>query len=170
MDRVEWETLFMSMAFLVSQRSPDSETKIGCILVDESNRILSLGFNGFPRGCKDDKLPCTRPDKYPYMVHAEANCLLNAKSVLNPNLCTMYITAMPCAECLKLIIQAGIGTVVYGTIGTKIGDHHPDDFYQRILENVPLKLYGFNQIRKDKVKEDIKNLLFKTIDYIEERF
>jgi dCMP deaminase len=114
--RPEWDTLFMSLAFLVSQRSPDEQTKVGSILVDENHRILSLGFNGFPRGCKDANLPATRPDKYFYIIHAESNCLMNASVINNPNQCTMYVTAKPCSECTKQIIQYGIGNIVYGPV------------------------------------------------------
>lgn len=117
-DRPDWDTFFMALAFLVAQRSPDAETKHGAVVVDENRRILGMGFNGFPRGCRDEKLPTIRPGKYPYMVHAELNALINARSIPDPARSAIYITGEPCNECFKAIIQFGIGRVVHGSVGS----------------------------------------------------
>src|SRR5688500_6863178 len=76
--RPDWDTVFMTAAYLFAQKSPDAETKVGAILVDKHRKLLAEGFNGFPAGCNDTNLPNTRPDKYFFMRHAEDNCIDNA--------------------------------------------------------------------------------------------
>lgn len=102
----------MRIADVVSTRSPDPDTKHGAVIADQHHRILGVGYNGFPRGGPDHEYPTTRPDKYPYMVHAELNAILNCHA--RPEGATLYVTGRPCPECMKAIIQAGIDGVVYG--------------------------------------------------------
>ena len=116
---ITWEQYFMGLAQLSSLRSKDPNTQVGACIVDtKSNRILSVGYNGFPMGCSDKEFPWEKgnPDdydnKYSYVVHAEANAILNSggRSLEGA---TLYVTMSPCRECTKLIIQAGIKNVVY---------------------------------------------------------
>lgn len=116
-DRPSWDSYFLDMAALASTRSPDEQTKCGCVIVDKQNKILSQGYNGFPRGLNDEELPTTRPDKYPWMIHAEVNALLNCNASLHK--AKAYITTNPCFNCLVLMWQAGIDEVVYSTDGDK---------------------------------------------------
>lgn len=116
MTRIPWPQLFMRMAHLVSERSPDAETRHGAVLVDECNCILGVGFNGFVRGANDSTLPRFRPDKYPHMVHAESNCLMNARLSGGQTNLTMYVTGFPCDTCANLMAQAGVKCVVYGSV------------------------------------------------------
>lgn len=107
----------MSIAFLSAQRSKDPSTQVGACIVDEENRIVGIGYNGFPRGCSDDALPWSREGeltdtKYPYVVHAEANAIMN-KNTVSLHGCRMYVALHPCNECAKLILQSGIKEVVY---------------------------------------------------------
>ena len=79
-------------------------------------RVVGLGYNGFPKGCDDDEFPWERDGeflktKYPYVVHAELNAILN--SIQDLNGCTIYVSLFPCNECAKAIIQSGIRCVVY---------------------------------------------------------
>ena len=114
---LSWDEYFMAIANISALRSKDPNRKVGCCLVDEdSKRILAIGYNGFPRGCPDSKLPWTKhgkwlDTKYPYVCHAEANAILNSNSSLNNS--TAYVTLYPCNECAKLLIQAGIKKVVF---------------------------------------------------------
>ncbi len=126
MDRPDWDSLFMATAFLTAMRSPDAETKHGAVVVDNTHRILGTGFNGFPRGCRDDKLPNLRPHKYPYVIHAEVNALINCGGLKSPQQCTIYVTGEPCNECFKLIVQHQIGRIVYAGVGSKIIDSNTD--------------------------------------------
>jgi dCMP deaminase len=107
----------MGVALLAAQRSKDPSTQVGACIVDESNRILSTGYNGFPKGCSDDIFPWNRDEsigetKYPFVVHAELNAILNnrGKSLAGSKI---YVALFPCHECAKAIIQAGISEVIF---------------------------------------------------------
>ena len=117
-DPISWEEYFMSLAILSSYRSKDPSTKVGACIVNPNDKtILSLGYNGFPRGCDDKEFPWEKGDedetktKYPYVVHAELNAILNSHKDLRGS--ALYTTLSPCKECCKAIIQAGIKEVVY---------------------------------------------------------
>lgn len=119
-----WEDYFMGIALLAAKRSKDPSTQVGaCIVSSEdshnisANTILSVGYNGFPLGCSDDEFPWDREGeiletKYPFVVHAELNAILNAqgKSLVGAKL---YVALFPCNECCKAIIQSGIKEVIY---------------------------------------------------------
>lgn len=114
-DYITWDEYFMGVALLAARRSKDPNTQVGACIVDENNVILTTGYNGFPIGCSDDEFPWDREGeitKYPYVVHAELNAILNAsgKSLRGSRL---YVALFPCNECAKAIIQAGIREVVY---------------------------------------------------------
>ena len=114
-DYLSWDEYFMGIAVLSSYRSKDPSTQVGACIVNENNRIMSMGYNGFPSGCSDDEFPWDRTGeetKYPYVVHAEPNAILNSTVSLKD--ATIYVTLFPCNECAKLIIQSGIKHVVYG--------------------------------------------------------
>lgn len=114
-DYISWDEYFMGVALLAAKRSKDPNTQVGACIVDENNVILSTGYNGFPVGCSDDEFPWDREGemtKYPYVVHAELNAILNAngKSLHGSKI---YVDLFPCNECAKAIIQAGIKEVIY---------------------------------------------------------
>lgn len=117
---LSWDELFMGTAILASYRSKDPVTQVGACIAGADNRILSVGYNGAPNGFSDDVFPWgkTDPDplktKYPYVVHAERNAILNFRGY-NRELVgsTIYVTHFPCNECAKEIIQSGIRRVVY---------------------------------------------------------
>ena len=114
-DYISWDEYFMGVAILAAKRSKDPNTQVGACIVDKNNVILTTGYNGFPKGCSDDEFPWNREGeitKYPFVVHAELNAILNAsgKSLRGSRL---YVALFPCNECAKAIIQAGIAEVVY---------------------------------------------------------
>ena len=116
-DYISWDEYFMGVALLAAQRSKDPSTQVGACIIDGDKRILSTGYNGFPKGCSDDEYPCNRDEslgetKYQYVVHAELNAILNAsgKSLSGA---TVYVGLFPCHECAKAIIQSGIKEVIY---------------------------------------------------------
>jgi dCMP deaminase len=118
MAHISWDEYFMGVALLSSYRSKDPHTKVGACIVNTKKRIVGIGYNGFPYGCKDDEYPWDNgkemkflDTKYPYVVHAEANAILN--STQNLEGATLYVSLFPCNECAKLIIQSGIKHVVY---------------------------------------------------------
>ena len=106
---------YMRIAESVSQDSHDSETKVGYVLVHgKTGAIIATGFNGFIRGAQDKKLPNTRPEKYPYMIHSEANLICNAvRHGISTDGCYLVGTMSPCINCLRLIYQSGITTVYF---------------------------------------------------------
>ncbi|EJU20987.1 MULTISPECIES: deoxycytidylate deaminase [unclassified Mogibacterium] len=114
-DYISWDEYFMGVSLLAAKRSKDPNTQVGACIVDSNHVILSTGYNGFPLGCSDDELPWARTGedtKYPYVVHAELNAILNSggKSLRDA---TIYVGLFPCNECAKAIIQSGIREVVY---------------------------------------------------------
>lgn len=108
--RPSWNDYFLGLAKVVSQRSHDEQTQHGCVITDSSHRILGVGYNGFARGLQDNKLPTTRPDKYPWMIHAERNALSNC--VVRPDNGIAYITGQSCNDCIMALWQEGISKVV----------------------------------------------------------
>ena len=109
---LSWEEYFMTLALVASLKSKDQSTQVGAVIVDNhSRKVVSAGYNGFPRYMDDAKVPQTRPEKYLYVVHAELNAILHAERSLDD--CTLYVSVFPCAECTKAVIQSGIKTVIY---------------------------------------------------------
>lgn len=113
---LSWDEYFMAMAHLAAFRSKDPNTQVGACIVNDQKRVVGLGYNGFPRGCSDDFYSWKREGeflqtKYPFVVHAELNAILN--SIQNLSGCTLYVSLFPCNECAKAIIQSGITKVVY---------------------------------------------------------
>lgn len=117
-DYISWDEYFIGVAKLSGLRSKDPSTQVGACIVNADNRIVGIGYNGFPRGCEDTEYPWGNcgdsmclDTKYPYVVHAEVNAILNATQNLKN--ARLYVTLFPCHECAKMIIQAGIREVVY---------------------------------------------------------
>jgi dCMP deaminase len=108
---IKWDKRFLDLAQLVSSWSKDPSTKVGAVVVDDDRRVISLGYNGFPRGVKDNGRLNDRESKYKIITHAEANALLFAAESLKGYSIYTY-PFMPCSKCAGLIIQAGVRRVV----------------------------------------------------------
>ncbi|MCR6516388.1 MAG: deoxycytidylate deaminase [Clostridium sp.] len=116
-DFISWDEYFMGLALLSAKRSKDPSTQVGACIVSPTNRVLSVGYNGFAFGCSDDEFSWSRDGefletKYPYVVHAELNAILNNRGVSLEN-AKLYVALFPCNECAKAIIQSGIKEVIY---------------------------------------------------------
>lgn len=116
-DYISWDEYFMGVSKLSGMRSKDPNTQVGACIVSKNNKILSMGYNGFPNGCDDDKFPWDRngdflDTKYAYVTHSELNAILNYRGGSLEGT-KLYVSLFPCNECAKAIIQAGITTVVY---------------------------------------------------------
>ncbi len=115
---ISWDEYFMGVAKLSAMRSKDPHTQVGACIVSPQNKILSMGYNGFPTGCSDDEFPWNREsedpydNKYFYSTHSELNAILNYRGGSLEG-SKMYVTLFPCNECAKAIIQSGIKTVIY---------------------------------------------------------
>ena len=117
LDYISWDEYFMGVAILSGMRSKDPGTQVGACIVSGDNKILSMGYNGFPTGCSDDEFPWEREgepleSKYYFAAHSELNAILNYRGGSLEG-AKIYVSLFPCNECAKAIIQAGIKTIVY---------------------------------------------------------
>ncbi len=107
----KWDDRFLNLARLVASWSKDPSTRTGAVIVDPLRRVVSLGYNGFPRQIADDDRLLDRQVKYSIVVHCEVNALVNANRSVEK--CTLYTWPfMSCAPCASIMIQAGIARVV----------------------------------------------------------
>ncbi len=152
MSHISWDEYFMGVAILSGKRSKDPSTKVGCCIVNEEKRIIGIGYNGFPIGCDDKDFPWDNDpklpwldQKYPYVVHAEVNAILNTtQSIKNT---TMYVTLFPCNECAKLIIQSGVKELIY--MDNKYESTDNNIASKRMLESAKVKLTKMKKVSVD---------------------
>ena len=147
-DYITWDEYFMGVARLSARRSKDPNTQVGCCIVSQDNKILSMGYNGLPTGCSDDVFPWAREGedpletKYPYVTHSELNAILNYRGGSLEG-AKLYVSLFPCNECAKAIIQAGITTVVYGE------DKYPDSVSvrasKRMFDAAKVRYYPYHR-------------------------
>ena len=118
-DVISWDEFFMSVAIAAQRRSKDPNTQVGACIASTNHRILSVGYNGTPSALNDDFFPWGTSDdplqdKHNYVVHAEANAVLNYRGSLKDlEGSTVYVTLFPCHDCAKILAQVGVGEVVY---------------------------------------------------------
>ena len=157
-DHISWDEYFMGVSLLSAQRSKDPNTQVGACIVNPQKKIVGTGYNGFPHGCSDDNLPWERKGKnletkYPYVVHAELNAILNSVG-RDLTGCTIYTALFPCNECAKAIIQSGIREVVY--ISDKYADLDPTKAAKRMFGQAGVKM---RQVAIDKRRTlDFRNV------------
>eukprot|EP00667_Euglena_gracilis_P020164 EG_transcript_21778 len=130
-DYLSWDDYFMGIAVLSAERSKDPNRQVGACIVNGDRKTVGIGYNGFPDGCPDERLPWAGKEvftgssleaadvagmalltKYPYVCHAELNAIVNATTA-NLKGCTLYVTLFPCCECTKLVIQSGIRHIIF---------------------------------------------------------
>ena len=116
-DYISWDEYFMGVALLSAKRSKDPNTQVGACIVNQNKKIVGIGYNGLPFGCDDETFPWERSGnfldtKYPYVVHAEQNAILNARGKSLEG-CSIYVNLFPCHDCARNIIQSGIKKVYY---------------------------------------------------------
>lgn len=140
MSRPSWTDYFLGLAKVISQRSHDIHTKHGCVITDKNHRILGVGYNGFPKGLDDSKLPLTRPEKYFWMVHSEINSLANC--VVRPDNGTAYVTGQCCNNCIISLWQEGIDTVyMIDDHGTKLFDDEAKKRFDTFIKMSGMKIF-----------------------------
>lgn len=150
---ISWDEYFMLQAVMASYKSKDPSTKVGCVIVDEKNHQISMGYNGFVAGIDESQLPWGKEkdvplehQKYAYVVHAEANAIMHASRKLEG--ATVYITLFPCNECSKLLASSRIKEVVY------LSDKHHKQEATKISKRI-LTLSGI-VCRKVELSDEIK--------------
>ena len=145
-DYINWDEYFMGVAKLAGLRSKDPNSQVGSCIVSPDNKILSIGYNGFPRGCSDDVFPWSREGdeldtKYFYVTHSELNAILNYRGGSLEG-SKLYVTLFPCNECAKAIIQAGIRTIVYES--DKYANDASTRASKRMLNAAGVRYYQYN--------------------------
>ena len=173
-DYLDWDTTFMGIAAIISFRSKDPSTRHGAVIVDQNNRVLSLGYNGFARGVSDDIFPWTSPEKYDYVLHAERNAIDNSK-ISDLDNCKLYLWSekgyIPCSQCAAGIIQKGIKEVIIAAQITSDTDKFHWDPVIKMFKAANVKIRTLDQpltsisniIREfNKVFECIKNIKGET--------
>jgi dCMP deaminase len=116
-DEISWDQYFMSMAYLVSLKSKDKSTKVGCVIVGPDNEVVSTGYNSFPRLLNDNVAERSeRPLKYMFIEHAERNAIANAARIgVSTKDCRIYMPWYPCVDCARIMIQSGIKELIIHT-------------------------------------------------------
>ncbi|MFC2735072.1 MAG: deoxycytidylate deaminase [Oribacterium sp.] len=153
-DYISWEEYFMGVAEMSARRSKDPSTQVGACIVSRDNKILSMGYNGFPRGCSDDVFPWTKIHvsddpynaKYFYSTHAELNAILNYRGGSLEG-AKLYVTLFPCNECAKALIQAGIKTLVYRE--DKYADTPELRASRRMLDAAGVRYYQYQETGRE---------------------
>ena len=159
-DYINWDEYFMGIAMLAARRSKDPNTQVGACIVSDDNIILSTGYNGMPKGCSDDEFPWDRKGeneattKYPYVVHAELNAILNA-SGRDLRGSRIYVALFPCNECAKAIIQSGIKEVMYLS----------DKYNDTMLNLVSKRMLDAAGVKYTRMRTDLKELV---LDFVPE--
>ena len=146
MNTPSWVNYFLGLAVVASQKSHDIHTQHGCVITDKDNRILGLGYNGFPRGLDDNSLPKNRPDKYDWMIHAERNALANCTT--RPENGTAYVTGQCCNSCIMSLWQEGIKKVY-------MMDSHGTILFDEKQKNIFDTFVAMSGIEIIKVKPDL---------------
>ena len=110
-----WDDYYMALTYIIASRSKDPSTQVGAVIVDQTNRPLGIGYNGAPQPISDREINWKRPDKYVFIEHAEINAMDHASHGVHSLMgCTIYVSAMPCPNCMRRIVSRRIKRVVYG--------------------------------------------------------
>ena len=159
-DYINWDEYFMGIAMLAARRSKDPNTQVGACIVSDDNIIISTGYNGMPKGCSDDEFPWDRKGeneaatKYPYVVHAELNAILNA-SGRDLRGSRIYVALFPCNECAKAIIQCGIKEVMYLS----------DKYHDTMMNLVSKRMLDAAGVKYTQLRTNLKSI---TLDFVPE--
>ena len=144
-DYISWDEYFMGVSKLTGMRSKDPNTQVGACIVSNDNKILSMGYNGFPNKCSDDDFPWDREGdmlntKYAFVTHSELNAILNYRGGSLEG-AKIYVSLFPCHECDKAIIQSGIKTIVYDS--DKYADTNSTTASKMMLDAAGVRYYQY---------------------------
>lgn len=146
-DYISWDEYFMGISVLSGLRSKDPNTQVGACIVSADNKILSMGYNGFPRGCSDDEFPwdnegALMETKYAFVTHSELNAILNYRGGSLEG-AKLYVSLFPCNECAKAIIQCGIKTIIYDS--DKYENTETTRASKRMLDAAGVRYYQYQR-------------------------
>lgn len=154
---MNWDELFILQAAVIAQKSKDPSTKVGCVIVGDGNAVLSMGFNGFPRGINEhDKSRWERPEKYQWIEHAERNAVYNAaRHGINLNGSRLYLNWDPkgiCSDCARALVQVGVKEIIGPKkpfpgkgAGTHYSIDHSEIMFKEVgigIRTIPLEQLG----------------------------
>jgi len=145
---ISWDECFMKIAHIIADRSKDPSTQAGAVVVNKENVVVGLGYNGWPRGIKNEDLPWDKEGeyentKYAYVCHGEENAIYNANGSIKN--CKIYCTLFPCNECAKTIIQNGIKEVIYES--DKYADTSSVKASKRMFELAKVKTRQYSHVK-----------------------
>jgi dCMP deaminase len=149
-----WDEYYLNICGVVATRSKDPNTQVGCIIAGPAHEIRSTGYNSLPRGIRDDVAErLERPTKYLWMEHAERNAIYNAaRCGTTMEGCTIYIELMPCMDCARAIVQAGIREVVVSRdrMGQYSSEYYDEHFrmVEVLFQEAAIKLRQFPETEK----------------------
>lgn len=159
---LSWDEYFMGNAILISGRSKDPSTQVGACIINDDNKVLSVGYNGLTKGMDDDSFYWNSIGevtgeidkiKNNFVVHAERNAILNYRGNSEELVgSTLYVTLYPCIECTKEIIQAGIKKVVYLRMYSK---SEQVELSKMMFDAAGVEVVAYNP-KKDFSKDDVK--------------
>jgi len=160
MQVINWDEYFMGIALLSAKRSKDPSTQVGACIVDDDHKVVSIGYNGMPRGIADNDLTWEKGEglhsKYLYVCHAEFNAILNIRNGSSLKGCTVYVTLFPCNECTKAIIQTGIKKIVY--LSDKYADTIGMQASRKMLELAGVEVEEYKGNFKEVILKWVKQL------------
>ena len=161
---LSWDEYFMLQAMISSFKSKDPSTKVGCVIVDENNHQVTMGYNGMVAGIDETQLPWGKDksvplehQKYGYVVHAETNAILHTSRSLKN--CRAYVTLFPCNECAKLIASKQISEVVF--LSNKDRDSETHRMARKIfdLAGVRYRQMEISEMLLTDLQEHLQNLV-----------
>jgi len=163
--RPDWWDFWMTLSYYVSRKSLDPRTKHGCVVVDDDNNLLSMGYNSPPRGCDDAIMPIEPPDKYKVMAHAEENAINNAaRKGISLKGSTFYVTGHPCCACLRQILNVGALYICYGQVQSHCISIEDKKIMDLMLKGQKLKI---TQLHKDNLHQS-KIILNNVSTFVDE--
>lgn len=139
---------FISLCYFISSKSKDIRTQVGAAIVSPENDSYVTGYNGFPRGLEENTKRLKKPLKYVYTEHAERNAIYNcARKGIATKGSRIYITCLPCSDCARGIIQAGITEVVYHhnhPMNLEEGRQKVNEQLRSMFQECGIKLRGYS--------------------------
>lgn len=152
---MNWNEYFMEIARTAAKKSTDPSTQVGCVIVDQNNRVVSCGYNNFPENANREYMVNEKPMRYLLSVHAEMRALLNAKTSVDG--CKVYVTHASCENCLKHMIVAGIKEITYEKLYTngKFVDEEKQEAITRLMKATNIINKNMNGVSfLDDIKEN----------------
>ena len=129
----------MYMAWTIKEQSPDAETKHGCVITSHDNRVLGVGYNGWPSAMPHELCPNTRPDKYDLVIHDAANAVYNCER--KPVMGIAYVTGQCCLECCKILYQNGVIQIYQmDRHGSHLCTEHHEEIKKKMTNNLPFNI------------------------------